>query len=192
MNKKASITELLVMLVLVVLTSAVILYLVHSGIISVKADAEQTPLLNAEFIPVGREGYLALKDFQFCDLVDPGFNCVNPTDTFFIGSQIHFLFHVESSTYNGEIMILENYRITSPSGKLLLDAEEKNNFHFDVTSKEKKEIATFKDYFTVTEGNEEGTYTLDLILENPLLNKKTTIRKTFTIQNQIAGSLEGE
>lgn len=192
MNKKASVTELLVMLILVVLTSAVILYLVHSGIISVKADAEQTPLLNAEFIPVGREGYLALTDFQFCDFVDSGFNCINPTNTFHLGSSIHFLFHIESSTYNGEIMIIENYRIKSPSGKLLLDAEEKNNFHFDTTSKEKKEIATFKDYFTVTEGNELGTYTLDLILENPLLNKKTTLTKTFTIESTPEIFPEGE
>mgnify|MGYP005672969413 CR=1 FL=1 len=66
-NKGKVIVELLVMLVVIVITSALILYLVQSGTISVKAENNQVSILNTEFIPMGREGYLAIKDFKFCN-----------------------------------------------------------------------------------------------------------------------------
>lgn len=183
MNRKAGIVvQLLVMMILVVLTSAVIFYLVQSGIITVKAEEESVPLLNAEFIPIAREGYLSIEEFKFCDYVDQDFTCINQDKHFFFNNEIHFTFVVESSTYNGEVMILENYRIKSPSGKTLLDAEQKNNFHYDIRSKEKKELITFKDYFIIGSGTETGAYTLELIIENPLLNKKKTLSQEFLLE----------
>lgn len=185
MDKKGKVVvEVLVLMITVVMTSAIIILLVKSGVIGVQAEAEEVNVLNAEFIPMGREGFLAVKDFKFCDYVDPGYNCVNEAKEFELGSEINFLFIVESSTYNGEVMLIENYRIRSPQGNIILEVDEKNNFHFDLASDEKTELITFRDFFVVGEELEEGEYALELFLENPLLDKKTTlVKKFFLISN---------
>ena len=181
-NKKGKLaTEILVMLVVVVITSAVILLLVQSGILEVKAENEQVSVLNADFIPVTREGYLAIKDFRFCNFVDLNYNCVGEVNSFALNSEIHFLFTVESSTYNGDIMIVENYRIKGPSGEMLLEVDASNNFNFDLSSNKETEEITFKDFFIVNQGLPEGEYTLELLIENPLLTKKTTLVKKFSV-----------
>jgi hypothetical protein len=182
-NKGKVIVEMLIMLVVIVITSALILYLVQSGTITVKAENDQVSILNTEFIPMGREGYLAIKDFKFCDFVDLNYNCVGETENFFLGSEVYFLFVVETTTVSGQIMVVENYRIKGPNGELLLDVDEKNNFNFDITSKERKESITFKDFFVVGSDLSEGEYTLELIVNNPLLNKKTTSVKKFQMES---------
>ena len=79
MNKRGKvITEILVMMIVIMLTSAIILFLVQSGLITVKAEGEQAPVLNTEFIPLGREGYLAVKDFKFCIYVDENYTAEMP------------------------------------------------------------------------------------------------------------------
>ena len=118
--------EILIFLIVVVLTSAVVLFLVQSGIVTVKADGEEVPILNAEFIPVGREGYVAIKEFQFCDMVDELYNCLGEKNTFQIGGEVHFRFVIESSTWNGEVMLVENYKLKSPTGEILLDVDEED------------------------------------------------------------------
>ncbi|MBI4983077.1 hypothetical protein HZC32_00325 [Candidatus Woesearchaeota archaeon] len=183
-TQSKGVTELLVMLIMVVLTSGTVLLLVQSGIITVKAENEQVPILNAEFIPMGREGSLAVKEFQLCDYVDPGYNCVNEGDTFVSGSEVHFRFVVESSTYNGDIMLVENYRVKDSQGKILFDVDEKNNFHFDIPSSELKEKVSFKDYFVIADDAPEGEYSLELIVENPLLVKRTVTLKTFKVVSE--------
>lgn len=190
MNKSGKvITEILVMMVVIVLTSAIILFLVQSGLITVKAEGEQPQVLNTEFIPLGREGSLAVKDFKFCVYVDENYNCLSEKDGlkegFFLGDEVHFFFVVESTTANGEIMLIENYRIKDPSGKVLIDIDAKNNYHFEMSSKDKQETVSFKDYFTLADNSESGEYTLELILENPLLNKKTTLIKPFKVEETI-------
>ena len=42
--------EILILLVTVVITSAIVLFLIQSGVIAVKAENEQVPVLNTEFI----------------------------------------------------------------------------------------------------------------------------------------------
>lgn len=180
-NKKASITEFMVLLIMIVLTSATVLFLVKSGIVSVRADAADVPILDAEFIPVGREGYLAIKEFQFCEDVDEQYNCINEKDSFNIGEEVHFRFVVESSTANGEVMLVENYRIKSPDGLILLDVNEQNSYNFNIHSKSKQELISFKDFFIVNPGSDHGQYTLELIIENPLLSKKTTLVKNIMV-----------
>ena len=39
----------------------------------------------------------------------------------------------------------------------------------------------FKDYFFIGEELPEGIYTLELVITNPLLDKKTTVVKTFEV-----------
>ena len=185
MNKYASITEFMVLLIMIVLTSATVLFLVKSGVVSVRADGEvdgrEVQILDVEFIPIGREGTLAIKQFQFCDSVDELYNCVGEKDTFKIGDEIHFRFVVESSTSNGEVRLVENYRLKSPSGEVLLEVDEESNYHLNLESAKKQELITFKDYFIVNPGSEEGKYTLELVMENVLLNKKSTLIKTVMV-----------
>lgn len=180
-NKKASITEFMVLLIMIVLTSATVLFLVKSGIVSVRADAEEVSVLNTEFIPVGREGYLAIKEFQFCSDVDELYNCIGEKYIFTIGEEVHFRFVVESSTSNGEVMLVENYRLKSPRGEVLLDVNEESNYHLNLQTGKKQELITFKDYFIVNPGSDEGEYTLELVMENVLLNKRATITKTVRV-----------
>ncbi len=173
--------EIVIFLIVVVLTSALVLFLVQSGIVTVKAESEDVSVLNAEFIPVGREGYLAIKEFQFCGAIDDLYNCLEEKSTFQVGEEVHFRFIVESSIWNGEAMIVENYRLKSPSGEVLLDVDEESNYHFNLQSAKKKEDIYFKDYFIINPGSEAGEYTLELVVENPLLNKKATLTKMFLI-----------
>ena len=185
MNKKASIIEFMVLIIMIVLTSATVLFLVKTGVVSVRADdgvgAEEVSVLDTEFIPIGREGYLAIKEFQFCDSVDELYTCVGEKDRFNIGEEVHFRFVVESSTSNGEVRLVENYRLKSPSGEILLDVDEESNYHLNLQTGKKKELITFKDYFIVNQGSEEGEYTLELVMENVLLNKKATLTEKIVI-----------
>lgn len=183
MNKRGKIvTEILVMMVLIVLTSAVILLLVQSGVISVKADVNQADLLNTDFVPYGREGSLVISEFHFCTEVTASFDCLSPKESFSPGDKVHFFFVAESTTSNGEIIIVENYRLRAPNGDLLLDVEGDANFQFDLTSRERQEEVKFKDYFVVADYLEGGEYTLELVLENPLLNKKVNAVEKFRLE----------
>ncbi len=177
----ASMVEFLVLLIMIVLTSATVLFLVKTGIVAVRADGEEVSVLDTEFIPIGREGYLAIKEFQFCEKVDELYNCVGEEDMFNIGEEVHFRFVVESSVSNGEVMLVENYRLKGPSGEVLLEVSEDSNYHLGLESNKKKELIYFKDYFIVNEGSDHGEYTIDLIIENLLLNKKTTLTKNIFI-----------
>lgn len=175
--------EILIMLVTVVVTSGIIFLLIQGGAIKVKSDNSQVNVLNTEFIPMGREGYLAIRDFTFCQYIDETYQCVGPGNNFDLGGDVYFRFVVESSVYNGNINLIKNYRITGPDGTVLLDVDEKNNFDFAQKSDEDKEFITFKDYFFVGEDLQEGEYTLDLIVENPLLNKKSTFSQKFVMNS---------
>ena len=183
MNKHGKIiVELLIFMIVVVLISAVILSLVKSGLITPRDQSEQVNVLNTEFLPLGRSGSLVIKDFSFCGSVDNNFNCISKKNNFELGSEVHFNFIVESSTYNGDIIVVENYRVKGPNGNILLDVEEKNNFNFNVVSRNEKELINFKDFFIVGLNEEPGTYTLELVLNNPLITKKTNVVKTFVME----------
>lgn len=175
--------QVLLLVIVVAVTSAVVLVLVQTGIISINADEEEVSLLDTEFIPVSREGTMTIKEFQFCQMVDEQYTCQEERDHFNIGEEVHFRFLAESSTYNGEVMLVENYRLKDPRGNVILDVDEKNNYQFDLQSRQKKESIAFKDYFVLYQGAALGEYTLELMLENPLLSKKTTLtQKIFITQ----------
>ncbi len=175
--------QVLLLFITVIVTSAVILALVQTGIISINADEEEISLLDTEFIPVSREGTLSIKEFQFCRTVDENYRCLEERDHFNIGEEVHFRFLAESSTSNGEVMLVENYRLKDPRGNVILDVDEKNNYHFEIPSRQKKESIAFRDYFVLYPGAVPGEYTLELMLENPLLSKKMTLtQKIFIAQ----------
>ncbi len=181
MNKKGGLAiGILIVLIAIVATSALILFLVKFGLINVKEDVSPEPVLNTEFLPLGRSGYLAIKDFQFCNSVNQDYACLIPKSGFLPGEEVHFLFVIESSTYNGEIMLLENYRIKDPAGQVILDVDQKDNFQFDIKSGEKQELIALKDYFLTSVDAPVGEYTLELIVKNPLLDKQIILVKSFT------------
>ena len=189
MKKGQIATEILIFLILAVVISGTVLLLIKMDVISVNEENSDVQVLNTEFIPMGREGTLIIKEFHFCDYVDPGFNCVNEGQEFPQGSEVHFLFVTQSSTHQGQVILTENYRIKSPSGQIILDVDEKSNYNFDLTSKESTEDISFKDFFIITEGLETGTYFFELVVSNPLLDKRTVFTKEFVVNE---GYSDGE
>ena len=176
MNKKGKIAvEILIMLITVAVTSAVIFILIQSNVIKIKASNAEVSVLNAEFIPMGREGYLNIKDFKFCGYVDEKYNCVGEGEDFEQGSEVYFVFAVESSTYNGDVMLIENYGVKGIQGETLLEIEQNNNYHYDIKSDKSKETIYFKDYFTVSSELPAGEYTLNLFISklNEIIYEKT-------------------
>jgi hypothetical protein len=182
MNRKANaVLETMLLLVAVIVTSGVVLLLVQTGVLEVRADTVQPNVLNTEFIPLGREGFLALKEFKFCQYVNNDFVCVNEGNFFVRGSDIYVLFLMESSPYNGEVMLVRNYQIKNSNGEIVLNLDEKNNYDFEQFSKKEKESVAFADYFGTDASDEVGEYTLDVMIENPLLNKRLVVSKKFVL-----------
>jgi hypothetical protein len=180
-NKANAMLETMMLLVAVVVTSGVVLLLVNTGILEVRAQEVQPDVLNTEFIPLGRDGYLVLKEFKFCQYVDSSFACVNEGNFFVRGSDIYVLFLMESSPYNGEVMLVRNYQIRGPDGSVVLSLDEKNNYNFEQFSDKDKQSVAFADYFGTDGTDKVGEYTLDMVIENPLLNKKLTVNKKFML-----------
>lgn len=170
--------ELLFMLITVVVTSAAILYLVQSGMITVKAENSDVSVLNTEFIPVVREGTLVVKEFQFCESVD----CSESKETFALGEEVHFTFVVETSVYNGEIILIENYRVKGPDGTILLQAEAQDNRQVENMSSERLIQIHFAEFIRTEERDQSGDYQLELLVENPLLAKKVAVTKMFRLE----------
>lgn len=174
-------TQILAFLVVIAFTSGIVLLLVQTGTISVRAEGEQPSVLNTEFLPYGREGYLVLKELKFCSFVDQKFRCFNEKEEFAGGENVYVVFLVQSSTYQGEIMLVRNYRLLDPLGRVLLDVDEKNNYHVEQASGREMENVAFADYFTTGKDYAPGEYTLDVVIDNPLLVKTVTVKKRFTI-----------
>ena len=182
MHKRGRIEiEVFIVLITIVVTSAVILLLVKSGTIEVRGEVVTEPVLNAEFLPVGREGFLAVKDFAFCSYVDADLNCVERQNEFGKTENVYVWFAVESSVTDGQVMLLRNHQITNPQGQIVLQAEQKDAYNLELQSEKKTENIVFADFFVMGQDAIPGEYTLDVILENPLLDKKVTLTKKFTI-----------
>lgn len=184
-NKKANIAvEVLVFLIVVSLVSGTLLFLIQSNVIQVQGAAvQQQPILNANFIPSAREGSIAIIEFQFCDVVTQDYLCTQEKNTFANGDEVHFRFVVETSSYENSVVLFENYRLLDPTGEVILDVEDKKDLFFETRTTSSTEKVTFKDYFFAGYELESGTYTLELIIHNSILNKKATVIKTFELVN---------
>lgn len=182
MKKRGRIAvEILVVLVVMIFTSALILVLVKSGVINVRSDVATEPILNAEFLPGGRIGSLAIEDFEFCDFVDDDFNCFNELRDFTRGQNVYVRFLVESTTYNGDVLLVRNYQIKDPSGEIILQVDQSNSYTFEVEGREESERVVFADYFVLEDDTLLGEYTLNVIVENPLLEKRVTKSEKFRL-----------
>ena len=173
--------EVFIVLITVVVTSAIILLLVKSGAVKVKEEVVTEPVLNAEFLPVGKEGFLSVDDFAFCSYVGENLNCLSRKEDFGKTENVYVWFTVESTVTNGQVMAARNYRIRDPSGKVVLEADNKNGYDFDLRSDKDTEKVVFADYFVMGEEAISGEYTLEVMVENPLLGKRITLSKEFMI-----------
>ena len=182
LDKKASFAvELLVFLVLAAFLSAAILFLVKSGVLETKSSYEHVDLINTEFLPTGRTGTLALKEFVFCEQVDNKMQCLRETENFEEGDRVYVRFVVASSVSQGRVMLVRNYRMIDPRGDVVLEVDERNNYHYDSSSSNNIEEVIIVDYIPTLSGYVDGEYTVDLIVENPLINKKFRNSKTFIL-----------
>ncbi|MBU1111563.1 MAG: hypothetical protein ABIG93_03665 [archaeon] len=185
MNKKATIAkEALVVLVTVVLTSAAVFGLVKLGLLNVEETQTSNTgasMLNTEFMPFGRGGNVVIQNFKFCDEYSSATGCNTAALNFLPGDEVHFFFEVLTTPYYGDIILVENYRLISPSGKVLLEVEEENNYYYETTSNKDEETVYYSDYFILSNEDYPGTYTLDLVIENPMLEKEVVYSKTFDV-----------
>ncbi len=184
MHKKASaMVELLVLLVVAVLSSAVVLLLVRGGVLEVKSTpAEYEQVLNAEFLPYGEAGYLAVKESKLCGFVDTSFRCFDEKNEFQRGEKVYLVFLVESSTAQGQVQVVRNYRLLDPAGRVLLQLDQRNSYQFVQQSEKDFESVAFADFFATAADNLPGEYVLEVIVENPLLEKKVILTERFVLR----------
>ena len=172
--------DILLLLAIVVITSAVLLSLLHFGILTLQ-NRPEAPLLNTEFIPFERDGTMVISKFEFCSEVDSTYACLNPKDVFRFGEQIHFRVLVRSDPVDSIIRLEENYRIIGPQGQIFLEVGDREAFLFEKAAEGDAELVAIADSFTIDSDLPPGQYTLDLFVKNPLLYKTTTISRTFTV-----------
>ncbi len=192
-NKGGLAIESLVLLVVVLFTSAAVFYLVQIGVVSVEGSdsvssesaALQDQFLNVEFLPIAKGGTLALQEFTLCysdDMYSEGISCSEERELFFPDGEVHFTYEVISSSYLGEIELTENYRLIGPDDEVILDVSEVSDIEYEASADEEVELVYFHDYFFLGDDVEPGEYTLELIITNTLINKEAVLYKEFVVE----------
>ena len=182
MNRKGRVVkEFLLVLVTIVFTSAIVFTLVSLGVVEVEASSDTTSMLNTEFLPFGRGGELVINNFRFCDYESSLSGCWQETEYFYSGDEVHFSFEVISSTYMGDLILVENYQLLGPYGEIILSVEAEDNFYYEIQSKNEKETVYFTDYFILGSDAVPGTYTVNLIINNQLLEKQVVLTENFQV-----------
>ena len=185
--------ESLLLLVVVLFTSAAVFYLVQTGIVSVEgsdsgsldANSLENQFLNVEFLPIAKGGTLALQEFSLCytgDISSDGLSCIVQRELFFAGDEVHFSYEVISSSYLGEIELTENYRLIGPNGEIILDVAEISDIEYEARADEEVELVYFHDYFILGDSAEPGEYTLELIITNTLINKEAVLYQKIIVE----------
>ena len=157
------IVKVMMVLILLVVGSSLILVLINSGLVSVRAQAdyENEQVLNMEFIPVIDDFVIKIKDFTFCQKVDLSvFNCLGSERVFHPGEQVNFLFIVRSNLAK-EVEVIEDYALIGPFDERILDFQQGGNLKVKLLPDKDLTIA---DYFTLSEDALVGEYTLELLL----------------------------
>ena len=73
----------------------------------------------------------------------------------------------------------------NPLGEVVLQAEQKNAYNLELSSGRKTENVVFGEFFVLGEDIISGEYTLNIIIENALLNKKITVTKKFMVIERV-------
>ena len=183
MNKKAEFAwEVVLILVTIVLTSALVFTLVQAGVIEVEQNSNQEMLL-MEFIPVFKEDKLVISKFRFCNYESSLEGCFNEQEIFKPGERVHFAFQVLTSVSDGNVYLVENYRLLDPNGEVLIEIREEYNREYQLNSESNEETVYYKDYFILGTNSLTGQYTLELLVKNSLSNKELVLIKKFIVAN---------
>lgn len=182
-NKKGfSLIEFLISLIMVTLVSGTIFWLTYAGVIPVKMEEEKLLMPLGEMLPFYSEKVLEISEFKFCQSVDQFYQCQNESDKFKLGQYVTFRFKVRTETVYNQIKLVENFRVIAPNTEVVYEAKEENKFVFQAESKKNEENILFKDFFYLKEDFPSGTYLLELIIENPLIEKKINLVKKFEVE----------
>ncbi len=173
--------QVVIILLVAALTSGIMLLLVHLGVLS-SDSGNEVDVLNAQFVPLERSGDVQVRQVDFCKYVDTQFACYQKSDTFAVGEDVYLRFLVESSTFQGQIMLMRNYRIVDPAGDIIMDLEQQNSYIFEQQSGKDSESVAFADYFSLGDSPAVGEYQVEILIENPLLDKRVTLVKRFMVQ----------
>jgi hypothetical protein len=183
--------ESLALLVTALISSALVFYLVQSGVVSVSGSGDgtsvsnsQSEFLNIEYLPISKGGTLVIQDFSLCyneDVNKETLKCKQERELFFLGDEVHFSFSVISSSYLGSIELLENYRLRGPDNEILLDVNSRDDYEFATDTEESIQQVYFEDYFILDSVDPIGEYTLELVVKNNLIGKETVVRKKINV-----------
>ena len=130
MKKAKLAVEILVMMIVAVLTTATLLYLIQAGVVEVKNNPNQQEVLDIDLFSVANQGYLDIREFEFCGGVNQNYQCAFPGNEFYLGDEVHFKFLVNINTFQDQIKLIENYRIKDNKGDVILDVDLSNNVRF--------------------------------------------------------------
>jgi hypothetical protein len=173
--------QIIIVLIVVVFTSALILFLIKTDIISPKEQSD-VDVLNSQFLYARESGELKVNFIKTCEQVTNNFECINEKSDFIFGDEIHFLLAIESPAYNGKINLVENYEVKNPNKQLILAADPKDNYYFE------KEVITpidyiyFNDFVTINSG-EDGEYVATFMVKNEQLGKEIGASISFNIKS---------
>jgi hypothetical protein len=150
------------------------------GVIGVK-EYEDVEILDSSFIPYVWGGILTVREFQLCEAIDPiDKRCINPVTVMKKPGTVALRLIVETSPVNGQVFLLENYVVRDGKGYPILTAE--SDLPFESETDEELQYILFTDFFVLNEDILPGSYTIDVIVKNPLLNKEVTITRRLTVQ----------
>lgn len=177
-KKGGVLVQFLVFMIVVVFISAIMIFLLKSGVLSVKEPQNDVPnVLNTEFF-IGnndKENFL-VNNFEICSSLE-NFNCGNKGE-FWIGDEVFYKYYFQSPTINNQVMIIEEYQVLN-SNKEILFAQQKN---FNFNSDKELETRNMKNSFFLENEFPTGEYILRLEINNLLLRKKVTLEKKFKIK----------
>jgi hypothetical protein len=172
--KQASVmVKLVVFLIVIVITSSIVLLLVRTGVVDQTNSNEN--VLNIDFIPI-TTGDLNIRSVILCGSLEE-FECLE-SEEFSVGEKVNVLFLVETDVDAGRVLLVRSYKVTNANGEVVFASSGKNNVVFEETSEKSAELVGFSDSFTPSGS---GEFTLDAIIENPILGKKVTASKRFVI-----------
>jgi len=78
-------------------------------------------------------------------------------------------------------VLIENYQLLDPEEEIILSVESENDYYYEIESSKERETIYFTDYFILGSDMGPGTYTVNLFVENQLLEKELVLTKTFQV-----------
>ncbi len=173
------VVRVMIVLVLLLVGSSLVLILINSGVVSVRADSnyQDVQILNTQFIPVIDNFILKIKDFTFCKKVDLAvFDCLESSRMFHPGEQVNFLFIVKGNL-GQEVEVVEDYALIDPDGVRILDFQQGGNLQAKLVPRQDLTIA---DYFVLSPDAPVGEYTLELLIR--VRGKEVKQKERFIVE----------